>query len=131
MYFKDFIELQKVYAIKSITLDNQGEHSLQSLTIIFNNEWRLTTSIWQSCCENRYLHTEDDLNYFHNSFLLDIEQRDTSTCEEVLTSSPAFTAVCGRCNATRPGHSFLETVKSEDDDEIEIERSLTVSFLDF
>ena len=59
--------------IKEISLDS----SLDQLNITFTDGWKLT--IWdgmQMCCEERYLHCDDDLPSFVGSMIVDIEERD-------------------------------------------------------
>lgn len=66
--------------ISSLSIKEENE---DGLVFEFANGYKMRIfDNGQSCCEHRYMHTDDDLSYFVGATLLDAELRDGGSQEE-------------------------------------------------
>lgn len=63
--------------------DPDDEMIVNTLTIEFSDgSSSKFKDMWQGCCERRYMHTDDDLEYFKGSELLHVKLQDGPTAKQ-------------------------------------------------
>lgn len=113
------LELQKSH--------HDGYSSMDRLLFTFSDETKM--AVWdgdQSCCEDRYMHTDDKLADFVNSMLINGEIRDAPDIEDesgevhevqfliITTSKGAFTVETHNEHNGYYGGFWIEAARVED-----------------